>query len=482
VQLIWEEFLKIIKEEAGSQVVETWFKAVIFKEWDAPNKTVLLKAPNQFVKRWIQQHYIDLIKTHLKRLLNTDLVNVTFVCNDLVLNNNKSIEPETIQRYELNKTRPTRNIIPASLLQNNNSLIIRKNNSYPIKYKTKKNKPVSLNESYTFDSFIVGPNNSLAHAAAWAICQNPGKVYNPLLIYGGTGLGKTHLMHAIGNEVKKNYRNCLVSYQSTDRFTTEFINSIRFDKTHQFREKYTKIDLLLLDDIQFLTNKEQTQEMFFHIFNIFYEQKKQIILSSDTFPNEIAGLQSRLRSRLEWGLVADIQTPDLETKMAILEKKAEIHAIKLTQDVAQFIASRITSNIRELEGALIRVGAFATLTNQHITLGMAQKILLYLDENKTEKDGVMLDKILKIVAKTYKTPINEIKSKKRSKDIAAVRQISFYMMKKLSRSSLQTIGEYIGRRDHSTVLHAINKVEKMIAEDHYLGQKLKDLEQRILTS
>lgn len=476
MQLIWEEFLKIIKEEAGTQVLETWFKILTLSRLDAQNKTIVLQAPNQFVCDWIQNHYINLIKTHLKRLLNIQEINIVIGCDK-----NEKIENQI-----------ARNIIPASSLKQNvnfkenlftkNSSIILRKNSYvsPVNNRVFRKKEVqNFNDAYTFDSFIVGPNNSLAHAASWAICQNLGKVYNPLLIYGGTGLGKTHLMHAIANEVKKNNPNYVVSYQTTDRFTTEFINSIRYDKVNIFKEKYTKLDLLLLDDVQFLSNKEQTQEIFFHIFNLLHERKKQIILSSDTFPNEIAGLQNRLKSRLEWGLIADIQTPDLETKIAILQKKAELHSIYLSQDIANFIAQKITSNIRELEGALIRVGAFATLTNKKITLEMAQKILLNLEEGK--KEGVMLDKILKIVSRNYKVSINELKSKKRNQDIANIRQIAFYMMKKLSYCSLQSIGEFVGNRDHSTVLHSIAKVEKSLKNDKALEQKLKDLEQRILT-
>ncbi|MFA5074899.1 MAG: chromosomal replication initiator protein DnaA [Candidatus Babeliales bacterium] len=483
MQLIWEEFLKIIKEEAGTQVLETWFKILVLKEFSAQDKTVFLQAPNQFVCDWIQKHYINLTKTHLKRLLNGQENNIIITCDK-----NEKIETKTCFFKE---NQIARDIIPASSLKQNvafkennfnkNNSIVLKKNSYISNNRVFRKKEIqNFNDSYTFDSFIVGPNNSLAHAASWAICRNLGNVYNPLLIYGGTGLGKTHLMHAIVNEVRKNNPNYAVSYQTTDRFTTEFINSIRYDKTNIFKEKYTKLDLLLLDDVQFLSNKEQTQEIFFHIFNLLHEQKKQIILSSDTFPNEITGLQNRLKSRLEWGLIADIQTPDLETKIAILQKKAELHSIYLSQDVANFIAQKITSNIRELEGALIRVGAFATLTNKKITLEMAQKILLNIDEGK--KEGVMLDKILKIVSKNYKISINDLKSKKRNQDIANIRQITFYMMKKLSFCSLQSIGEFVGNRDHSTVLHSVSKVEGNLKQDPSLEQKLKDLEQRILTS
>lgn len=289
------------------------------------------------------------------------------------------------------------------------------------------------------------------------------------------------MLHAIGNETKRRFPDLLIRYETSDRFITGFINAIRFDKSQQFRDKYTKLDMLLLDDVQFLSNKEQTQEMFFHIFNVLHEQKKQIILSSDTFPKEIKGLQGRLKSRMEWGLVADIQIPDVETKIAILKKKSALHAIHLPDDVADFIASRVISNIRELEGALIRVSAFSSLTNQPLSLDMAKKVLLNLNEShENRQEGVLLDNILKTIARHYAISINDIKSKKRHKDIANIRQVTFYMMKKMTRSSLQAIGTFVGGRDHSTVIHAISKVENLIQHDADLTKRLKIIEQKIL--
>jgi len=471
VQIIWDEFLKIIKEEAGSQIVETWFKAVSLDSWDITSKLAILKTPNQFVSNWIQNHYLELLKTHLARLLHTTEISLRFV--------NK-----TMNTQEAHK-----NIIPASVLvttpppqpmhsQNNyprNQLVVKQ------KKPVAKEESSSINEHYLFDNFIVGPNNSLAHAAAYAISDNLGKVYNPLFIYGGTGLGKTHLMHALGNQVLHNNPALSVRYITADQFINEFINSIRFDRSHQFREKYKKIDLLLLDDIQFLSNKEQTQETFFHIFNTLYEQKKQIVLSSDTFPKEISGLQGRLRSRMEWGLVADIQMPDLETRIAILTKKAGEQKLQLPNDVAHFIASRVLSNIRELEGALIRVSAFSALTHLPISLEMAQKVLLNLNPNDHKKDNsAVLENILKTVARHYSVSLTDLKSKKRHKDIAAVRQIAFYLMKKLTLCSLQTIGSFIGGRDHSTVIHAVSKIEDEIKKDHEFIRKLNIIEQKIM--
>ncbi len=485
MQLIWEDFLKIIKEEAGSQVVETWFKAVSLDTWDPATNTITLKVPNQFVSRWIQDHYTDLLKTHLARLLHAPIFKLSFIPNT----------PST--------TSSPRNIIPASVdheieqelhihvASTPDSASPMQDYPTPVNIgqslpaidpkRAKEKTGACINRNYRFENFVVGPNNSLAHTASWAICENVGKIYNPLFIYGGTGLGKTHLLHAIGNEITSRSPELCIRYETTDNFINEFINSIRFNRSAMFRMKYQKIDVMLFDDIQFLSNKEQTQEIFFHIFNILYEQQKQIILSSDTFPKEIHGLQSRLKSRMEWGLVADIQTPDTETKIAILKKKAEMHALLLPDEVADFIASRVISNIRELEGALVRVSAFAALTNQKITLEMAKRVLLNLN-TQPKREGAMLDTILKIVAKHYDIAANDIKSKSRHQDIAIVRQVAFYMMKKMSYCSLQAIGSYIGGRNHSTVIHAISKVEQLIETDPALAQKLTIIEQEILTS
>lgn len=468
VQLIWEEFLKLLKEDAGSQVVETWFKAVSLDSWDEAKHLVILQFPNQFVGNWIQEHYLGLAKTHLCRLLNVDSITFSFTYKNVI--------------------EPTRNIIPASVIHNdqdNYALVPQAPAGVTVTTANKqqsrpKRTAGNLIQEYQFDSFIVGPSNSLAHAAAYAVSKGLGKVYNPMFIYGGTGLGKTHLMHATGNEAKKKNPKAIVRYETADRFMHEFILSIRNDRYHQFRDKYQKVDLLLLDDVQFLSNKEQTQETFFHIFNTLHQKQKQIILSSDTFPKEIVGLQSRLKSRMEWGLVVDIQTPDLETKMAILKRKSESQGISLDDEVVNFIASRVLSNVRELEGALVRVGAFASLTNQKITIELAKRVLLHLTEKKP--DSVMLETILKSVAKHYSVSIQDLRSKTRQKSVATARQTAFYVMKKHSISSLQAIGNYVGGRDHSTVIHAIGKVEIRLENDTTVGQKIKAIEQDIQTS
>jgi len=517
VLLIWDEFLKILKEEAGSQIVETWFKAVTFEEWDPGTHTVILRAPNQFIRTWIQDHYAELLKKHLARLLYADNIQLMIIGAQQEKPNERTIIPASVvqknsfghaqqnitqqqnnnnhNNYTGNTYRHTQEPYNTSTFTPTSTSLSPSHNQtgYPgsqttshdghnklrvIEKKTKERTTCNLNENYRFDNFIAGPSNSLAHAAAYAICENVGRVYNPLFIYGGTGLGKTHLLHAIGNEVKRQHPSLVVRYETSDHFINDFINCIRFDRSQQFRSKYQKIDVLLFDDIQFLSNKEQTQETFFHVFNVLHEQQKQIVLSSDTFPKEITGLQSRLKSRMEWGLVADIQTPDLETKIAILKKKSELHGVPLADDVAEFIASRVLSNIRELEGALIRVSAFSALTNQTITLDLARRVLLNLQEKRPE--GVSLDNILKIVCKNFSISITDIKSKSRQKDISSVRQVALFLMKKTTFCSLQAIGSFVGGRDHSTVIHAITKIEHLINNDSSFAQKIKAIEQEIL--
>lgn len=470
-QIIWEEFLKIAKEEAGSQVVETWFKAVCLSSIDIHRQEITLQMPNSFVSNWIQEHYHTLLLTHLKRLLNTQ--NLTIIFAGETPPPAKKVEPvanEPAVNGGVPKTLPT--FRPATITKMTGTSVVPQ--APPPKSKESK----SLNENYQFDSFIVGPSNSLAHGAAYAVSQSLGTGYNPLFIYGGTGLGKTHLLHAIGNEAKKQNPKVRVRYETSDQFMHEFIRAIRTDRAHQFRERYLSLDLLLIDDIQFFSKKEQTQETFFHIFNALHEQKKQIVLSSDMFPEEIKGLQSRLTSRMEWGLIADMQTPDLETKVAILSKKAEMLSITLDDEVSHFIASRVHSNVRQLEGALIRVDAFASLTGQQISLALAQRVLLNFNEPKPQK--FELNDVASFVGKQYGVTIQELKSKARSKNISNARQIACYVMKKITNYSLQAIGSFLSGRDHSTIIHALAAVEKKIKKDRNFAVRIKRLEEEIL--
>jgi chromosomal replication initiator protein len=323
--------------------------------------------------------------------------------------------------------------------------------------------PAGLNPRYTFDTFIVGSSNQFAHAACRAVGEAPSRSYNPLFIYGGVGLGKTHLMHAIGQYVLRHDRNLKLTYISAERFMNEMINAVRYDRIIDFRERYRTVDVLLVDDVQFIAGKEGTQVEFFHTFNALYDSQKQIVISSDCPPHEIPSLEERLRSRFEWGLIADIQSPDLETKVAILKKKADAEAVPLPDNVAIYIAGRIKSNIRELEGSLIRLIAYASLTGQEITLPLAQEVLKNILDY--EDKAVTIEIIQKFVAEYYNLKLMELKSRNNSKSIAMPRQVAMYLCKSLTHASLPEIGRSFGGKHHSTVIHSIRKIEGMRQKD-----------------
>jgi chromosomal replication initiator protein len=407
---IWEEFLNIVRQEAGSRVVETWFRAVQFVQWRAEEQTAYLLAPNQFVRNWLISNYTKLIQVHLSRLLHTETVKIYI-----------SVEAKE-EGAQLPKVQPVASV--AKIEKERVAALVPQQNKQ-IGY---------LNRQYTFENFVVGPNNSLAYAAAQAVADHPGAVYNPLYIYGQSGLGKTHLMHAIGNAIKEKRSQAVVHYQTADRFVNEFISSIRFDKVHKFKQKYQNIDVLLIDDVQFIANKDQTQEAFFHIFNTLYESHKQIILSSDMVPQSLQGIAERLRSRMSWGLITDIHAPKLETKIAILKRKAHMHAEVLPDDVATYIAQSVDHNIRELEGALVRVIAFGALTQQPVTLAVAQKVL---QRTRPEKRIIDFDSIIEVMKKHFSCKPALLQAKTRNKDIVHMRQVAMFLMKKYTDKSLR---------------------------------------------
>ncbi len=455
---IWNEFLSILREEAGSRVVETWFKAITFERWNSQEKTVYLQAPNGFVRNWVQKHYLSMMQLHLGRLLHVEKPRIEF---ETQADSNSETPSKESASTSLQ-------VIPASIASDSHELIC-----MPSK------KIGNINNNYSFDTFVVGPSNSLAYAAAHAVTEQPGLRYNPLFIYGKSGLGKTHLMHAIGNTIRSRYKQAVVLYQTADRFVSEFITAIRFNRVHKFKSKYHSVDVLLVDDMQFISNKEHTQEAFFHIFNALYDSRKQIVFSSDTFPQDLKGIADRLRSRLASGLVTDIHEPSLETKIAILKKKAASSQEALSDEIAHFIATQVESNIRELEGALIRVIAFAALTKQEVTLEIAQKVLLRNQAPKTERIDVDFHKIMKAVEKKYHVSHSELCSKKRNKELSDIRHIAMFLMKKLTDKSLRDIGSFLGGRDHSTVMHGLAKIEWQLKGDSVLLEELKKLEANI---
>ena len=334
-----------------------------------------------------------------------------------------------------------------------------------------------LNPRYTFDAFVVGSSNQFAQAACQAVAELPSRAYNPLFIYGGVGLGKTHLLHAVGHQSVRLFPGMAVVYISSERFTNELINAIRYDRTAEFRARYRTIDLLLIDDIQFISGKERTQEEFFHTFNDLYESRKQIIVSSDCSPKEIPEIEERLRSRFEWGLIADIQPPDFETRVAILKKKAALERVRLTDDVAYLIASRVKSNIRELEGSLTRMIAFCALTGREMSVDLTQEVLgeLWGEEEKI----VTIEQIQRKVCDLFGIRLSDLKAKTRTKAIAFPRQIAMYLARQLTHASLAEVGRAFGGKDHTTVLHAVDKVQALLQEDPKLRKTIDGLIQGI---
>jgi chromosomal replication initiator protein len=428
---LWEQVLARVETKVNRHSFYTWFKPTSFVGED--RFAVTVRVPNALFKDWLTKHYSAVITEAMSEVKRSGL-SVNFVSDS---------QPDT-------------SMIPVT----------------PDEAATVEAEPASspaaaggagLNPRYTFDTFIVGSSNQFAHAACRAVAELPSRSYNPLYIYGGVGLGKTHLMHAVGHYVLQHDRNLKLTYISSERFMNEMINAVRYDRVIDFRERYRSVDLLLVDDIQFLAGKEGTQTEFFHTFNALYDSQKQIVLSSDCPPHEIPALEERLRSRFEWGLIADIQSPDLETKVAILKKKAETEAVPLPDDVAIYIAGRIKSNIRELEGSLIRLIAYASLTGQEISLSLAQDVLKNILDH--DERAVTIEIIQKYVADYYNLKLVELKSRNNSKSVAMPRQIAMYLCKSLTHASLPEIGRSFGGKHHSTVIHSIRKVEDLRKRD-----------------
>lgn len=435
---LWQKVLRSLKEKVNLQSFETWIKPI--KPVSILDNEIKIQVPNRFFQDWIHDNYLSLIKTSLFEETRKHF-SVTF-----------TFSPH--KRHILSGEEHTVHPI-------NVSSVFPKSPFSP---------------KYTFDNFVVGPSNQFANAACLAVANLPGKNYNPLFIYGGVGLGKTHLLYAIGNYVlQKNIIPDFSSlcYLSSEDFTNELINSIRYERMDEFRTRFRRMNILLIDDIQFIAGKERTQAEFFHIFNSLYENRKQIVVTSDQFPREIRNFEERLSSRFEWGLIADIQTPDVETKVAILKKKALIERIDLPNDVAFFLATNIDSNIRILEGSLIRIGAFASLTNTKITLEMAKEVLKNIVRENNE--AIPVEVIQKNVASFFNIRFTDLKAKKKNKSFVLPRQIAMYICRKLTVLSLQEIGENFGGKDHTTVLHAIKKIEQKSMEDSALKEILDKL-------
>jgi chromosomal replication initiator protein len=424
---LWDQVLARVETKVNRHSFYTWFKPTSFVSENVT--TVTVRVPNALFKDWLTKHYAGVITEALGEVKRDGVV-VSFVADQQADGSPVAAGPDEP--------------VPSG---DNGSVA------------TMPPGPAGLNPRYTFDTFIVGSSNQFAHAASRAVAEAPSRSYNPLFIYGGVGLGKTHLMHAVGQYVLQHDRQLRLTYISSERFMNEMINAVRYDRVIDFRERYRTVDVLLVDDIQFLAGKEGTQTEFFHTFNALYDSQKQIVLSSDCPPHEIPALEERLRSRFEWGLIADIQSPDLETKIAILKKKAENESVPLPDDVAIYIAGKIKSNIRELEGSLIRLIAYASLTGQEISLPLAQDVLKNILDH--EEKAVTIEIIQKYVADYYNLKLAELKSRNNSKSVAMPRQIAMYLCKSLTHASLPEIGRSFGGKHHSTVIHSIRKVEDL---------------------
>ena len=427
---IWDQILARIETKVNRHSYSTWFKPTAFIADGGTSITV--RVPNTLFKDWLTKHYSVVLSEALAEVRRPD-TSLVFVA-----------EPVAAAEAAAAAQPPA----PADESDD---------------VATGAGNPAGLNPRYAFDTFIVGPSNQFAHAACRAVAEAPSRSYNPLFIYGGVGLGKTHLMHAIGQYVLQHDEGLKLTYISSERFMNEMINAVRYDRILDFRERYRSVDVLLVDDIQFVSGKEGTQTEFFHTFNALYDAQKQIVLSSDRPPHEIPALEERLRSRFEWGLIADIQSPELETKIAILKRKAEAEAVPLPDNVAMYIANRIKSNIRELEGSLIRLIAYASLTGRDISLELTQEVL----KNVIDQDekAVTIESIQKFVSDYYQLKFGELKSKNNSKSIALPRQIAMYLCKNLTHASLPEIGRSFGGKHHSTVIHSIKKIDEMRKTD-----------------
>ena len=446
---IWDRLLSLVEPRVDDHVFDTWFRRISFDNVDTDSKHIHLTAADM-TKDWVTRYYSGMIYEILSDLGYTDY--------SLEWSTDETTSPpESNELYfdvdAAQDALPVSAFFPAietDLVEN------------------------SLNPKYTFEKFVVGTSNQFAHAAAMGAADTPGKSYNPLFLYGGTGLGKTHLMHAIGHSIKDRNRHLRVAYVTSEKFMNELINAIRYDKTDAFREKYRSIDVLLMDDVQFFAGKERTQEEFFHTFNTLHNNQKQIVISSDCPPREIPTLEERLHSRFEWGLIADIEPPDLETKVAILKRKADMDGIDLTDEIAIFIASKIKSNVRELEGSLLRLVAIASLRGVPISKMVAQEAMKNIIESE-RAEGLTMERIARTVAAHYQMSVDELKSKSNSRAIAMPRQVAMYLCKRLTRHSYPEIGREFGGKHHTTVMHSFEKIENLTKTDRVFHNTISSL-------
>ncbi|MDA8079523.1 MAG: chromosomal replication initiator protein DnaA [Nitrospiraceae bacterium] len=442
IEEIWNNSLSKIEGKVGNSIYNLWFKPIRLTA--LKEQTATLEIPNRFYKEWIEDSYPQVIRESMETILG---------------------HPVTV-RFKIGERQhdPQKKIVDK--LENRRIRLA--------------NKGIYLNPKYTFENFITGNSNQFAHAAAVAVADAPGKTYNPLFVYGGVGLGKTHLMNAIGNRVLDSRHDVSILYVSSEQFTNEVVSALRHDKMVELKDKYRNLDLLLLDDVQFIAKKTATQEEFFYTFNALYEKQKQIVISCDRPPKEISEVTDRLRSRFNMGLIADIQPPDIETKIAIIYKKADMMSIRnIPADVVEFLAHKIKSNIRELEGSLIRIAAQSSLTGEPISLETTRKVLR--DIIQDDARPITVESVQKIVCDFYNITLSDIKARRRTKEIALPRQVAMYLSKQVTNASLNDIGKNFGGKDHATVIYACKQVEERKTKDETFNRMIDNLLQKIKT-
>jgi chromosomal replication initiator protein len=460
---VWGRILHSLKGRLNEQTLETWFNPIQFESLDSAQHVIHLRAPNQVVKDWVVSNYGKVLAESLNDLRLSGY-SVGWVVGRV---------PEWAQE-SFSPSQPNTPAITQSDTGSTDTIPL-------VTVSAPAAAPPaepSLSAKYTYESFVVGSCNQFAHAASLAVAEAPGRTYNPLYLYGGVGLGKTHLMHACGHAIKSRNQHLKLCYISSEKFMNDLINAIRYDKTQSFREKYRSVDVLLIDDVQFMAGKERTQEEFFHTFNALYDQQKQIVISSDCPPREIPTLEERLHSRFEWGLIADIEPPDLETKIAILKRKGDLIGVAIPDDVAMFIAGRVKSNVRELEGSLIRLIAIASLRGEPISKVLAQDAIRNIAKEQ-ESGVVTIQQIQKAVASTYKLTGEELISKNNARQISHPRQVAMYLCKHLTKHSYPEIGRAFGGKHHTTVMHSVEKIESLVASDETLQRLISELSESL---
>ncbi len=468
---IWEGCLKIIKDNVNTQSFKTWFEPI--EAVSLENEVLTIQVPSQFFYEWLEEHYVTLLRKTVKRELGN---NARLEYRIVVENSSGSNSPYTINYPNYNSGNNSNPDVTAPFVMGKPI-----KNIFVIPGLKKVNIESGLNPIYNFDSFIEGDCNRLCRSAGFAVAQKPGgTAFNPLVIYGGVGLGKTHLAQSIGNEVKQNFPNKTVYYTNAERFTNLFIESLKNNSVNDFIHFYQLIDVLIIDDIHFFSNKAKTQDIFFHIFNHLHQENKQIILTSDRPPRDLEGVEERLLSRFKWGLSADLQPPDFETRVAILEKKMYADGIELPKDVVEFVAYNITNNIRELEGALVSLLAQASLNRKQIDLDLAKKIVKNFVKNMSRE--VSIDFIQKAVCDYFEVPVEKLKEKTRKRAIVQARQLSMYLSKNFTKNSLKAIGKHFGGRDHSTVIHSCQAIQNLMDTDTKFKESVEELTKKLQMS